>query len=48
MLIGTARAVSKAESVVMAAGGSVLRSRLLANMGLKLTAVDIGGALTLN
>lgn len=48
VLIGTARAVSKAESVVMAAGGSVLRSRLLANMGLKLTAVDIGGALTLN
>lgn len=48
VLIGSAKAVSKAESVVMAAGGSVLRSRLLANMGLKLTAVDIGGALTLN
>ena len=48
VLIGSAQAVSKAEAVVMAAGGSVLRSRLLANMALKLTAVDIGGALTLN
>lgn len=48
VLIGSAKAVSKAEAVVLAAGGSVLRSRLLANMALKLTAVDIGGALTLN
>lgn len=48
VLVGTAKAVSKAESVVMAAGGDILRSRLLANMGLKLTAVDIGGAMTLD
>lgn len=48
VLVGTAKAVSKAESVVIAAGGDILRSRLLANMGLKMTAVDIGGAMTLD
>lgn len=46
VLVGSASMVSKAESVVMAAGGDILRTRLLANMGLKLTAVDIGGVMT--
>lgn len=48
VLVGSAQMVSKAESVVMAAGGDILRTRLLANMGLKLTAIDIGGAMTLD
>lgn len=48
VLVGTAKAVSAAEGIVMSSGGNVLRTRLLGNMGLKLTAVDIGGALTLN
>lgn len=48
VLIGSVRAVAKAETVVMAAGGSILRTRLLTNMGLKLTAVDIGGVMTLD
>ncbi len=48
VLVGTAKAVAKAESIVMSAGGDILRTRLLANMGLKLTVVDIGGVMTLD
>ena len=47
VLVGTVRAVSRAENMVAAAGGTILRTRLLANMGLGLTTVDIGGVMTL-